>query len=190
MQRTLRLTLLLSAILLAGCSRSVSDLSEGHFCDRWGNDDLIVGDFAYNTVMGYVQKNQLIDSIVLVFPNEQHYFPLIMHGTAKELKAQIHRQEDWTKACKHTTFGGFSYSENDKKSKIADVKLGYVYFIDDGKIAFQKSLRELGVDIDSSLPQFAFERGVWKPILETLIREHVQPQDTETETKTDKPHEE
>jgi hypothetical protein len=82
MQRTLRLTLLLSAILLAGCSRSMSDVAGGYFFDRWGNDDLIVAGIAYNTVMGYAQKNQLIHPIVLVFPNEQHYYPLIMHDTA------------------------------------------------------------------------------------------------------------
>jgi len=69
-------------------------------------------------------------------------------------------------------------------SKIADVAPGYVYFIDDGKIVFQKTNEELGITIDVADPKSAFLSWNLQPILETLIRENVQPQEPEMEEET------
>ena len=83
------------------------------------------------------------------------------------------------------SFDGFSethivtFPVNDEK---VDAKTEILYFIQDGKIIFEKSYKELGIDV--SRITTGRNDGLLtylRPILEKLIREHVQPQDTETE---------
>ena len=60
------------------------------------------------------------------------------------------------------------------------------YFIDDGKISFEKTYQELGIDIskinlrrDKATLDYLAQHLT--PILETLIREHLKPQEPEME---------
>ena len=189
MQRTLRLTLLFSVILLVGCSPAVSSKNppSTYASGRWGEDSLIVNGVAYNSVGGYAQQDGLIYPIVLVFPREQHYYPVFVY-TEQDVKTQIYQQEDWTTVSTYTTYRdrivdistpNHANEVEAGEIKIADVDSGYVYFLDESKIVFQKPIKEVG--FNATDPKRVFSSSHLQPILEALIREHVQPQDTETE---------
>jgi len=65
--------------------------------------------------------------------------------------------------------------------KTMATKTNTLYFVQEGKIVFEKKYNELGIDTS----QFNFDnvplRDHLRPILEPLIREHLQPQEPEME---------
>jgi hypothetical protein len=209
MQRTLHFTLLLAAVLVAGCAPSPpfaprpSVITTSGGAGRWLDHDLIVEGVAYNMNCSYrFDNDKLHHFIVLVFPDEQHYFPAFGEAAFEpiETKLRIYAQPDWAdagyKVCENYLFKGFgkagqkSFNEDGQYVEIADdVDSGYVYLIDDGKIVLRKSIAELGIDVsDASIPfpdgsAFlpAANESYLHPILEKLIREHVQTQEPKTE---------
>jgi hypothetical protein len=66
-------------------------------------------------------------------------------------------------------------------TKIADVAHGYIYFIDNREVVFKKSIEELGINVNASDPNSAFGSTRLRPILETLIRKNIPPQEAEME---------
>jgi hypothetical protein len=56
-----------------------------------------------------------------------------------------------------------------------------LYFVQDGKIAFEKGFQELGIDESRLNADTDKILEYLRPILENLIREHVQPQEAERE---------
>ena len=177
------------AVLLAGCSPVVVNFGQGGGgFGRWGEHSLVVEGVAYNTVSGYGQKDGLVYSLILVFPGEQHYFPYFV-STVDEIKGLVFVQEEFS-IHGQAKIAGFESQGNIKDetvvagaTKIADVPLGYVYFIDDRRIILQKSNEELGITIDASDPNGAFHSSYLQPILENLIRENIQPQGPEMEVE-------
>jgi len=155
----------------------------------FGEHSFVVEGVAYNTVSGYGQKNGLIYSLILVFPCEQHYYPYFV-STADEIKGLVFVQENFSIHGEAKIAGFVSRSSIKEEiieagsTKIADVPLGYVYFIDDRKIIFQKSNKELDIAIDASDPNSAFHSSYLQPIIEKMIRENVQPQEAEEEAET------
>jgi len=157
MQRTLRWTLLFSAILLAcGC-----DSKPGY----WGKLDdhpLEVDGVQYIVKWSTAINRQ--EQIVLSF--------VTCHRVnAGELYPAWERTDD--------TFIG---TVRPIVGKEISAKLETLYFAYDQHTVFEKTYQELGIDVsklqtDNDDDVLAYLR----PILETLIREHVQPQDTETE---------
>jgi helix-turn-helix protein len=65
--------------------------------------------------------------------------------------------------------------------KKVDAKTETLYFIQDKKIVFEKSYKELGIYASLLSDDLEVMRDYLQPILEKLIREHVRPQETETE---------
>jgi hypothetical protein len=59
------------------------------------------------------------------------------------------------------------------------VKTETLYFVQDQKVAFEKEYQELGIDAQRLNPDEML--NYLQPILEQLIREHVQPQEPEME---------
>jgi aspartate aminotransferase-like enzyme len=65
-------------------------------------------------------------------------------------------------------------------------KANTFYFVRDGQIVFAKGYHELGIDASritniGSKENKKFDYDYLRPILENLIREHVQPQEAERE---------
>ena len=65
--------------------------------------------------------------------------------------------------------------------KNSDAKDETLYYTLDGSKVFEKSYQELGIDASLLTANTDDMLTYLQPILEKLIREHVQPQDTETE---------
>ena len=168
MQRTLRLILLFSAILLAcvsGCggrhTRSVA-------------------------VPGFVVVDDVVCivhwCVEIVWQKERS---LLVYITLKHQSTQI----PYTHVMGNTVVDTFHLGGEDIIAKNE-----VVYFIHNDKIIFEKTFQELGIDLSRFKTDDFRElsdhtlRDYLQPILENLVREHVPPQDTET--KTDRPHEE
>jgi hypothetical protein len=71
--------------------------------------------------------------------------------------------------------GKFSFMTKDQKIDIS-VALDSIHFVDDGKIIWSKTAAELGIKLSDVTSE-----EIIRPILENLIREHVQPQEGERE---------
>ena len=158
MQRTLRLTLLLSAILLA-CVSGCTD--RGQILHGSVKFDI---DGAEYWVCRHSQVNRhgrLILSCLVLYPPRLGPQP---SGTTT-----YNSQWDSYTVTLHSD------------GKKVDAKTETLYFIQDKKIVFEKSYQELGIDASRLTTDTDDMRVYLTPILEKLIREHVLPQDTETE---------
>jgi len=62
-----------------------------------------------------------------------------------------------------------------------DAQTETLYFIKDNKIVFDKKYQELGIDVSRMGGQHDEVLNYLRPILESIIREHVQPQEPEME---------
>jgi len=60
-------------------------------------------------------------------------------------------------------------------------KTDTLYFIQNRKIVFEKSYQELGIDASRLNAELDETLDYLQPLLETMIREHVPPQEPETE---------
>ena len=166
------------AVLLAGCdsSQQVSHAWRSTVFDN----DLIVEGMTYRATSTYgrMKDGSLQYSFTVIFPDGQHYFPAIRYvdGEIKE-KGEIYLEDGG--GTKKMVY----YDETRPLSgqiKVADVPFHVVYFIDDGKIVFQKSYVELGFEVPDAQSPIADSRRL-QPILEKLIRENVPPQKHEME---------
>ena len=156
MQRILRLTLLLSAILLAcvsGCGGRVS----------WEEVDFKIDNSPY----------------------QLHWEKSIQHDQVIWSYLSLHRVN--TEPLPHgghivDSPRGRFFEAVRAGDKNAGVKTETLYFEQDNKIVFEKTYQELGIDAARLNTENSDEVLAYlQPILEPLIREHVQPQDTETE---------
>jgi len=158
----------------------------------------VVEGVAYRVQSGFGQRSGmdnglfysldgLIYPLVLVFPDTQHYFPYFVHGT-DEVQGEIYWQKDWTPASTEILGGGMRTTEGivHHATKVADVDFGYIYFVDNGKIVFQKSNEEFDsvFDMFDTQNYHIEERQKLLPILEQLIRENIKPQEPEMEAET------
>ena len=71
------------------------------------------------------------------------------------------------------------------------IEVDTLYFVQDGKVVFEKKYQELGIDasrlnVDWNDGFKDFYPEYLRPILETLIRENVQPQEPEMEEEANK----
>jgi len=179
------------AVLLAGCSpwemsRPLTRVESGFFHAHGENQFIVEGNaYHYTCIYGlqYVccADDNLIYSLTLVFPQGQHYYPLLWY-IGEEIKGQIYAQDTRT-----TIYASYSGDENttpneEDSRKIADVPFHYIYFIDNDKIVFQKSNKEVGFDIPALVNINEAEKRL-RTILEQLIRENVPPQEPEMEEK-------
>ena len=180
--------LLCIAVLLAGCAQITTPTIElppnpEAFSVGW-NLFLVVDDITYDTIGNYQLENgKLTHSFVLVFPREQYYYFYATRFIDGERKGEIYAQKvgDPSKGYYRISIRHFKGNEkpDDGTMKIADVPFHYVHFIGDQKIVSQKSYEELGIDISD--PKRAFDKENLFPILESLIRENVPPQEAEIE---------
>ena len=185
--------LLLVTALLAGCAPSER---LQHVLAASDGDSFVVDGIAYDfiSVNGQLPMHPKKDdwriySLTLVNPDDQRYSPAIMMDGG-EIKGQIYWQDEPDTRCGRKMILTFGVTEPPGKTKVADVPLHFVYFIDDGKIVFQKSHAELGIDISD--PKRGIEDRKLRPILETLIRENMplkENDDRSTPTQDD-PNEE
>jgi len=157
MQRTLRLTLLFSAVLLACVSGCGTDV-------RIADGD---GDFEFDGVRYHVVwsahegrvAGQKSDVSCLIFYRDD---------SIRKTLSQIHNRDN------------VSVTVNPEWGQFI-AKTETLYFLQDGKAIFEKSYQELGVDASQLYGHHEDVGNYLKPILEKLIREHVPPQDTEME---------
>ena len=168
--------LILAIALLAGCAPSNSIMTVSGGTSRY----IIVEGTTYDFGGHYWKQNgKVTHSHIVVFPfGHQHYFPAVRHPNG-QANGEIYYQE-------LTPTGVIiidRHFRDDREivegEKIADVAFGYVYFVNNKKIVFQKSYEELGIDISD--PKNTFSDQNLLPILETLIRENVPPQEPEME---------
>ena len=118
---------------------------------------------------------EFVYSFIVVFPvRDKRYIPVLRY--TDEIKALIYQFEK-----EQAPLGLTSFTEQPLLGgiQIADVDFNYVYFVDDGQVIFRKSNEELGIDVSD--PQRAFDTSRLNPILEQMIREHVQPLEPEME---------
>ena len=177
--------LLCLAVLLAGCGDTPKSPKYpvsfgGIFGESRENQFIVEGNaYKYVCVYGLAKDDCLIYSLTLVFPQCQHYYPVTRYVDG-EIKGQIYAQDT------RTTIFQESYHDRvelgDGSRKVADIPFHYIYFIDNERIVFQKSNEELGIDASDFRKTFTNRK--LRPILETLIREHVQPQEPEMEEET------
>ena len=165
MQRTLRLTWLLSAILLAcagGCGTDVR-ISDG---DEYFEVDGVGYRMVWSAHAGRVEGQKSDVSCLILYRD----------NLVRKTLSMIHNRDNVSMTVKPEWGQLIAKTET-------------CYFLQDGKAIFEKSYQELGIDTSRLNTKNKDEVLAYlQPILEPLIREHVQPQ--ETETKTDKPHEE
>ena len=144
----------------------------------------------YTVVCAYGVQDEVVYSLVLVFPSDQHYFPFFPHfvstvggnefvNAVGDSKGRIYQQIGWTRDSYGiiASSGGRDSRADDDEGKVANADFGYVYFLDAGEIIFKKSNEDLGIDLSDS--QKAFDRIHLLPILEKLVREYVKPQEPE-----------
>ena len=171
--------LLCIAVLLAGCSSSETPRSIPTDVEVSFEDAFVVEGVTYRSNGVYGMKDdKLLLSLALVFPDGQHYYPVVRYVDG-EVERQIYSEDT------RSTITAWYY-DNDKSSpgkrdgrKVADVPFHDVYFLDGDKIVFQKANEEIGINVSD--PKNAFTNRNLSPILETLIREYVQPQEPEIE---------
>ena len=161
---------LLAVALLVGCSPSASiDHFDHQFvCNGYDEHGIVVEGITYNYSGGYGTKDgERVYSLFVVFPSSgQHYVPVV-RLTQEEIKGQIYSQEG-ERTIWHETFGDERFIAGE--TKIADVSFDHVYFVNDGKVVFRKSVEELGIEFYDTDLRFG---GKLKPILEKMIRENV-----------------
>ena len=182
--------LLCIAVLLAGCASSgtpdtnmpVMFGDESVQDGRWVlNAFHVEGNaYSYQGIYKQAKDGELSYSLTLVFPHSQNYHTVVRHKGEK-FKGEIFSQKVRTIQHVNVYVEGHGRpatgETNDKK--VADALFHYVYFLDDGKVVFQKSNEELGIDVSN--PERAFDKKNLLPILKQLIRENVQPQEPEME---------
>jgi len=166
--------LILATALLAGCAPSETSVPNRPDVEPFGRSFLIEGTGYYsNSIYGYGLKDgNVVYLLTVVVPEGQYYYPIVRFEGG-EMKGYIYLNTSDYRDEK-TTHGV------EEHRKIADVPLRHVYFLDNDKIVFQKSYEELGIE-SSVLPNHDEASRKLRPILETLIREHVPPQETEME---------
>ena len=74
------------------------------------------------------------------------------------------------------------FETKDASSGWATTTTEMLYFVQDKKIVFEKEYQELGIDASRLSTDQNEMLDYLRPILENLIREHVQPQEPEMET--------
>jgi hypothetical protein len=156
MQRTLRLTLLLSVILLT-CAGGCTD--RGQILPRTAKFDIDGVQYYMHWIdvcCSYLVLHQVNTDIPVI---HEYYRDSVEYGYYHE------------RFCEAVGVDGNVI-----------VKANTLYLIQDNKLMLEKSYQELGIDasrlnIENSDEVLAY----LQPILEILIREHVQPQDMETE---------
>ena len=169
------------AVLLAGCSPSVTVTSKSIYPNKEASfeDNFFVEGVAYRSIVIYGMKDDaLMFSLTLVFPDGQHYYPAVREVDGKiegqiyseDKRSTIHARYVGDEKTNPSTYGG---------RKVADVSFHCVYLLDGDKIVCQKSNEELGIDMFGTTNN-SDERKKLHPILENLIRENVQPQESET----------
>ena len=124
----------------------------------------------YGSNFARVEKDGFVHTLIVVFPRDQHYFPFFVE-TDDRIKGAIYWQEE------RGTVGGIArrnQAHQERENKIADVDLGYIYFVDDKRIVARVSNEDLDVDA-STLDHFMITGGL-RRIIERLIREHINPQ--------------
>jgi hypothetical protein len=167
-------------VALTGCStvalpKSEQSSSIAPSTGGWLNDHFIVDGIEYSTVGEYDQREDgtITYSFVLVSPQGQYYFPATRYMDG-EHKGEIYSLEigDKSKGYFRTCMKHFTSNQKPAigETKIADVPFHHTFFIDNGKIVFQKSNEELGIVFSD--PENVFNKS--KPILAKLIREHGQ----------------
>jgi len=173
------------AVLLAGCDTSKT-INHAWRSTVFENDIVVEG-VAYRALSTYgrMKDGSLLYSLTVVFPSDQYYYPATRYvdGEITE-KGEIHVPDETRKV------GGIGnpymmdfFGDYFRETNIADVPFHSVYFVDDGKIVFQKSYEELGFEVSDASGPIGDSRRL-QPILEKMIREHVQPQEPEMETET------
>ena len=172
---------LLAIALLVGCSPTVIVKPDGfdhHHIS--GHRNFVVDGITYGTTDVHGQKDEKWYSIILIFPDTQHYFAGI-GWLNEEPHGQIYFQEEneWKEKGRRIVgmWAGKEQSPDFHGTKIADAVFNHVYFIADGKVVAQKSNEELGFNF--SEPKYV--GSSLQPIYEKLIRENVPPQEPETE---------
>jgi len=160
-------------VLLPGCLWFETPKGKTSSSTSSSEGNLVVEGTVYVINCVYQQKDgKLVYALTLIFPHKQHYYPAVRYvdGELKEtgeIYAQGEAGEGHTRKAIYYDDARPRFGE----TKIADVPFHYVYFIDDGKIVFQKSNEDLGIDYSN--PK---EERNWYPTLEKLIRENVTPQ--------------
>jgi hypothetical protein len=172
-------------VLLAGClpTETVVTSSPSPSPPSWlswsptflEGGNFVVDGNTYSIILGHIEKDGSFLSLILAFPCAQHYFPVFTVGE-NAIKGAIHREEN-NENKTIGSIGGGKYGS--VGIKIADANLCSVYFIDDKQIVFHKSNEELGIDISDPRRGFNALHLRLRPILETLIRENVKPQESE-----------
>ena len=177
MQR-IRYFTLLAIALLVGCSlvASIDHFDHQFICKGYDEHGIVVEGITYNYSGGYGTKNgERVYSLFVVFPSSgQHYVPVV-RLTQEEIKGQIYSQEV-ERTIWQDKFGDERFIAGE--TKIADVSFDHVYFVNEGKVVFRKSVEELGIEFYDTVLRF---NAKLRPILEKLIRENVSPQEHETE---------
>jgi len=180
--------LICMVVLLMGCSPSVAvkvrDFDSTYIC---GHQSFAIDGVTYGTAGGYGKKDGKLYSLLLIFPDDQHYFPAVRWlDESPEPQGQIHVQKEKLVSDEHhrterTTWGWSSGNQKPLVSdgKIADVPFNHVYFIDDEKIVFQASNEELGLDFPDTIDHTVAMRlqQQLEPILKKMIRENITPQE-------------
>ena len=176
MKRILLLILLL--VTLAGCAPTKTS-STGFDMSFPAYQNTVVDGVAYGMVRIHGKKDGNWYSVILIFPDTQNYYPVI-GWEDKEPFGRIYQSTQNTGA---RYIGGALPGEerffSTDAPKIADVVFNQIYYIDGGKVIFQKTLEESGIvfsDEDAILLNFFVNT---KPLLEQLIREHVKNQKPE-----------
>ena len=173
------------AVLLTGCAPSdTSGLLLSVQSEVFHGQFSIEGNAWSHTCIYEIQyvccaDDYLTHSFTLVFPQGQHYYPVLRH-VGEELTGQIYSQDTRTIIYAARSGDETITSSIEDGRRIADVPLHYIYFIDNDKIVFQKSNEEVGFDILSFANVNEAEETLL-PILEQLIREHAQPRELEIE---------
>ena len=176
--------LILTTALLVGvggCGQSgpAGPVSRG--TGSWEGSFVVADGVLYLTSHTHAHQNgKFIYALTLVSPRDQHYYPAVRYVNGKlQEQGEIYFRDamNESRARKYIYYDDEHPEVGD--TKIVDVPFHFVYFIDNGKIVFQKSHEKLGIDVSDHW--HAFDSDKLYPILETLIRENVPPQETEME---------
>ena len=162
------------AILLAcgGCTEK-RPFDVEHAFKATNHHRLTIDGITYSYFGWYGKKDrEMFFSFIVVFPSdEQHVFGGI--DVSRDVGMGYHSPLSVV----HRPSRIWYYSIGDGKNTGLD--FCYVYFIKDDQIVFRKSYKELGIDLSN--PENTFNWNHLQPILEQLVREHVNPQEPEME---------
>ena len=164
MQRTLRLTLLLSAILLTCVSGCGGENQQKIFTGSWPL--VTIDDVQYQVDWNeYInRRGQRAFSCLLFYP---------LRTDVEPFYSMAHNSQQ-------DSYLATIYSDG----KNSDAKTETLYYTLDGSKVFEKTYQELGIDA-SLLTTNKDDMLIYlQPILKKLIREYV-PQDSETEEQTE-----